>query len=238
MTNPSSSVATAEVFAQLAKDLHQVSCVEQTAAAVLRAGSQVVNCTHAGLVLKGRRGGLRAGPATGKIVDTVNQFQIEQHRGPAPDVLAGQDVVLVGDTCSEGRWPEWAGAAAELGLRSLLALPLATNDGVLGVLELFGTEPAAFAPCDVDTAQALGRHLAVALRNACQEEILREAMEAHKLIGQALGILMERYGIDADQAFAVLRRCSQDRNLLVRDIANQLIHTGRLPEGTRLPLRL
>jgi GAF domain-containing protein len=238
VTTPPSSVATAAVFAQLAQDLHRISGVEQTAAAVLRAGSQVINCTHAGLVLKGRRDGLRAGPATDKIVDTVNQLQIEQRHGPAADVLAGQDVVLVPDTCVEGRWPEWAGAAAELGLRSLLALPLATNDGVLGVLELFGTEPAAFGPCDVDTAQALCGHLAVALRNARQEETLREAMESHKLIGQAMGILMERYGIDADQAFAVLRRCSQDRNLLMRDLANQLINTGRLPEGTRVPLHL
>ncbi|MEU4393893.1 GAF and ANTAR domain-containing protein [Kribbella sp. NPDC023855] len=238
MTTPSSSVATAEVFAQLAQDLYQLSGVEQTAAAVLRAGSQVINCTHAGLLLKGRRDKLLAGPTTGKIVDTVNQLQIEQHRGPARDVLVGQHIVLVHDTSTEDRWPEWAGAAADLGLRSLVALPLATHDGVLGVLELFGTERAAFSPCDVETAHALCGHLAVALRNARQEETLREAMESHKLIGQAMGILMERYGIDADQAFAVLRRCSQDRNLLLGDIANQLIHTGRLPEGTRVPLHL
>jgi hypothetical protein len=117
-------------------------------------------------------------------------------------------------------------------------LPLATNDGVLGVLELFSTEPAAFGPCDVETAQTLGGHLAVALRNARQEETLRKKMESHKLIGQAMGILMERYGIDADHAFAVLRRCSQDRNVAIRDLANQLIHTGRLPEGARMPLHL
>jgi GAF domain-containing protein len=236
--SPTDSFATAEAFAQLAEDLYRASDVEQAAAAVLRAGSQVVNCCHTSLLLTDRRGRLRAGPATDPIVDTVNCLQIERQLGPAPCVLACRDVVLVPDTVSEDRWPEWVAAAAELGLRSVLALPLATNGGMLGVLELFSIRPYAFQPDEVVKVRTLSGHLAVALQHARQEATLREAMESHKLTGQATGMLMERYRLDADQAFAVLRRCSQDKNLKLQEVAEQLIQTGRLPKGARLPQRV
>jgi hypothetical protein len=60
---------------------------------------------------------------------------------------------------------------------------------------------------------------------------LAAAVDARKLIGQAQGILMERFALDADQAFAVLRRCSQHLNIKLRDIAQQLINTRKLPEA-------
>ena len=43
---------------------------------------------------------------------------------------------------------------------------------------------------------------------------------------------MERYNLQADQAFAVLRRYSQDYNIKLHDVARELIHTRELPEGT------
>jgi hypothetical protein len=52
---------------------------------------------------------------------------------------------------------------------------------------------------------------------------LREALDSRGIIGQAMGILMERYGIDADRAFAVLKRYSQHRNRKLRDVARDLV---------------
>jgi AmiR/NasT family two-component response regulator len=48
-------------------------------------------------------------------------------------------------------------------------------------------------------------------------------------IGEALGILMERERITADQAFDVLRRASQHLNVKLRDIAQNLVDTGETP---------
>ncbi len=57
------------------------------------------------------------------------------------------------------------------------------------------------------------------------------AVDARKLVGQAMGILMERYDLDADRAFAILKRYSQDTNTKLRDVAQRLITTRRLPES-------
>jgi AmiR/NasT family two-component response regulator len=58
---------------------------------------------------------------------------------------------------------------------------------------------------------------------------MAQAIDARKLVGQAMGILMERFDLNADQAFAVLRRYSQDTNTKLRDVAHELVQTRKLP---------
>jgi len=62
---------------------------------------------------------------------------------------------------------------------------------------------------------------------------LAQAVDARKLVGQATGILMERYDLDGDRAFTVLRRYSQDINTKLRDAAQQLIDTRKLAHTER-----
>ena len=52
---------------------------------------------------------------------------------------------------------------------------------------------------------------------------LREALENRDVIGQAKGILMERHGISADEAFGRLVRISQDTNVKLHTVAEQLV---------------
>lgn len=60
---------------------------------------------------------------------------------------------------------------------------------------------------------------------------LRAAVETRGVIGQAQGILMERFGLDADRAFGVLRRYSQDGNVKLRHVAEHLVVERQLPGG-------
>lgn len=70
----------------------------------------------------------------------------------------------------------------------------------------------------------------MALAAAQTESGLREAMESRHLIGLAQGILMERFDLDQEQAFAVLRRYSQDRNIKLRSVAQHVVQERALPE--------
>ncbi len=54
-------------------------------------------------------------------------------------------------------------------------------------------------------------------------------MAGRTVIGQAQGILMERFAVDADQAFAYLRRVSQDTNRKLVDLAQDLVANRCLP---------
>jgi AmiR/NasT family two-component response regulator len=81
----------------------------------------------------------------------------------------------------------------------------------------------------------LAAHASVALAGAQQENNLRKGMDNRDLIGQAKGILMERYKLTADQAFGVLARVSQEMNRKLADIARELIATGVVPTSAARP---
>ena len=57
-----------------------------------------------------------------------------------------------------------------------------------------------------------------------------DALDTRTLIGQAQGILMERFDLDADQSFAVLRRYSQESNRRIGEIVGEIVATRQLPE--------
>jgi hypothetical protein len=78
---------------------------------------------------------------------------------------------------------------------------------------------------DEAIAHILARHATVALATARHEQTMSAAVDVRKLVGQAMGILMERYGVDGDRAFAILKRYSRDTNTKLRDVAQQLIDT-------------
>jgi len=220
----------ADVFARLAVELHEEDGVEETIEAIVQFALQAVSCTYAGLVLSHRGGKLETAAATDVLMEKADALQVELGEGPALTVNADHDTVLVQDTVTDTRWPRWSPLVAALGVRSVLAVRLHTNGTTLGVLELFNSEPDAFDADDDAVAHILTRHASVALASARQEATLWQAIDARKLIGQAQGILMERFGIDGDQAFAVLRRYSQDYNIKLRDVAHRLIATRKLPE--------
>jgi hypothetical protein len=116
------------------------------------------------------------------------------------------------------------------GWRSLLVVPL-DRWPVRGVTRLawFSKQVAAF-DCCVDAAHLFGRHASAAVRNVVARETLNQAIAARHRVGQAQGILMARYGLTAEQAFAVLKRQSQATNVKLRIIADQMIRSGALDQ--------
>jgi GAF domain-containing protein len=222
----------AKVFAGLALELHQEPGVEETIDAVLQFALLAVGCTHAGVVLVRRGGRLDPAASTAPVVRQIDQLQLEYGEGPTLTSVADRNDVglLVKDLALDERWPVWGPEAAALGLRSALALRLHTGGATLGVLELFHPEPDAFGADEDAVAHILARHASVAVATARQEASLWQAVDARKLIGQAQGMLMERFAMDEDQAFAVLRRYSQDYNIKLRDVADRLICTRKLPD--------
>jgi len=219
----------ADVFARLAVELHGEPGVEETVEAILQFALQAVSCTYAGVVLHQRGGRLQTAAVTDPLVEQCDQLQLECGEGPSLMVADGVDTVLVPDTASDDRWPDWAPKAAALGLRSVLSVRLHTNGAPLGVLQLFNSEPYAFETDDDAVAHILARHASVAVASARQEASLWQAIDARKLVGQAQGILMERFGIEGDKAFAILRRYSQDNNIKLREVAQRLVDTRHLP---------
>ena len=93
----------------------------------------------------------------------------------------------------------------------------------MGALNLYSTSQEEIDPDAEHVAELFASHAAIALHQAREVENLNQALESRKVIGQALGIVMERYGLDENHAFAFLLRASSTSNIKLRDIAAQLV---------------
>jgi GAF domain-containing protein len=167
--------------------------------------------------------------ASDPLVEKADQLQLELDDGPCRDTAWQQQTLLVDDIRSDTRWPKWAAQVSALGFASLLAVQLGMRGRQFAALNLYCAGPRRFDTDEVAFAHLFGRHAAVALMAAQQEQTLSEAVDARTLIGQAQGILMERFGLGPDKAFGVLRRYSQDYNIKLRKVAEDLVRSGRLP---------
>jgi GAF domain-containing protein len=219
----------AKHFAELAVALHDEPTVEETLDTVLRFALDGVGCSMAGVVFVHGRGRIETAAATDPAVRQLEEAQRELGAGPDLEILAADEAVVVDDTTTDERWPGWGRRAADLGIRGLLAVRLHTRDTTVGTLNLYADRPAAFGEDDIAIAHIFARHAAVALASARNLQNMWEAVDARKAVGQAQGILMERYRLTPEQAMSVLLRYSQDGNLKLRVVAEQLIQTTQLP---------
>jgi len=148
---------------------------------------------------------------------------------PAWTVHQRQEPVHSADLTLDFRWP---GMREELGRRlgmhSLYALPLTRTGRPLGVLLAFAKTAGAFDEEDQETARILAIHATAQVADAVEHQQLERALSSRTVIGQATGIVMERYGLDSVKAFGVLRRLSQTENVKLRDIAAQVVESGQV----------
>lgn len=161
------------------------------------------------------------GPAS--VLDTV---QVRGGDGPLLTALAGT-ASGSGDLGRDLRWPDLAAAAAAAGVRAVTCLPLDTGRELLGALSVYATGPGAGA--DRATLVPVAGQAALALHTVRRTTNLTVALASRDLIGQAKGVLMERYRITADTAFGILVRASQDAHRKVRDVAALVTETGEAP---------
>jgi GAF domain-containing protein len=188
--------------------------------------------------------------ATGGVVYEVDNFQYDVGQGPCLHALLTGAATEIPCMAADHRWPTYAEFAAARGIGSSLSLPLtvtralslaepvvaspsiaaAVEDGRVGVINFYAGREGRFTEEERAAAQLFADQAAVTLYNARIHEAaqqmvghLQAAMASRAVIEQAKGMVMARQGLSADEAFAVLRRESQHRNVKLRDLAVELV---------------
>lgn len=224
-----------EALARLALELSQTATVEQTAQQIVAFGMRTVGTQFAGItMLRGRGRFETVGPSAPVVVD-ADQSQYDLREGPCVDASTTSQTIMSADLSLDPRWPRWGLAAVALGFRSILSAELRAGGQRIGALNLYGAKVRQFTDQDVDTARLFAQHAAAALANITLREGLQNALDTRTVIGQAQGILIERFEIDADRAFAILRRYSQDGNVRLYDVCRRLVDTLDLPDALGPP---
>ena len=163
----------------------------------------------------------------GRMSLEADELQYERGHGPCMEAGLGGVVLRIDDMRTEQRWPDYTPRVLEVGVRSSLSVPLPYQGSSIGALNNYSTQAGAFASFEALRAGIeVSEAVAVAVMNAeghaqvvDQAHNMRLAMESRAVIEQAKGVLMAQQGVDAEQAFEILRAASQRSNRKLRDIA-------------------
>jgi GAF domain-containing protein len=151
---------------------------------------------------------------------------IQDRHGEGP-CLAGRwhhQVMRIDDLTADRRWPRYQRCALEhTPIRSILSYELFVDGGNLAALSFYADHPHAFGDESVEVGGVFATHVALAWSIMRREDQFRSALASRDIIGQAKGVVMERFKLDAVEAFDLLTRLSQQSNTRVIDIATTLI---------------
>ena len=216
----------AQRMAELARASAAPRSVEEVLSGVTAAAKELIpGADTAGVLLIGRGGKFDSIAGTSELPYRLDELQMKFSEGPCVEAALDELIVRTNDFRSEQRWPRYSAAVVEIGVLSGLSLKLYTADRTAGALNLFSFEPKAFDGEDETTGVVLAAHAAAAILASRQGEQLESALSTRDRIGQAKGIIMERFGVDDVQAFEMLRRLSQDSNTRLIDVAQRVIDT-------------
>jgi transcriptional regulator with GAF, ATPase, and Fis domain len=216
----------AELSGELLSDPDEAVTFDRVAR---RAVETIPGCSMAGVMLRTRRGRVRTVAATHYTVERLDALQESLGEGPCLDAAFDRENCVVQDMATDARYPGWSRGAEELGVHASMAIRLHTESETLGALNLYADRSAAFEGETGDIALIFAAHATEAMSKARLVSGLQAALESRHLIGMAQGVLAVRYGLSYERAFDALHRYSNDNNLKVRAVAQQVVDLRALP---------
>lgn len=217
----------------LARSLHTEEGQEAVLAHMVRAAIDLIpGAEEASISVVIGRAKVESHAPSSDLPRQIDALQEEVRQGPCMDSAFDEVTVLVPDLRKEDRWPEFSRGAIRLGVASMLSFQLWVEGDNLGALNLMSRTPEAFDEESEHIGLLVAAHAAMAFSDTQKMDQLQDALTSRDLIGQAKGILMERYKIKAQQAFIVLTRASTTTNLKLSKVAEHLAATGEFPPGT------
>jgi hypothetical protein len=186
--------------------------------------------TASSITVKHDDGRLETVAPTSDVLREVDAAQYEFREGPCYEAAVDTVHVTSPDLRTDERFPRYAPAALRAGFRAQAGIRLFDAKTSNGALNLYSETVGSFEDLSV-LSQLFVHQAAVALDYARQIDQLNEAVTSRQIIGQAVGIVMERYGVDEARAFGFLTRLSSHENLKLRLVAERLIQaTGDAAE--------
>jgi GAF domain-containing protein len=223
----------ADALAQAAREINDFHTLQETLDAIVHATRiSVPAFDHVSISVRRSDGEIETRSGNDQLVWELDAVQYDLKEGPCVDAIEHGSVVVVENLPHESRWPRYIPAARQKGVRSQIGIQLFTGGKHVAGLNLYNTQDDSVEQESVDTARLFATHASIALGHAQETHHLNQALATRKSIGQAIGILMERYQIDEDRAFQFLMRASSTSNIKLRTVAEEVVVSSTERYGT------
>jgi hypothetical protein len=185
-----------------------------------------------------RHGKLSTVAATDQTILDMDATQYETGEGPCIDASVKGRWFHTSSLVTESRWPAFTPRAQALGIKAILSSPLHAWRQPVGALNIYARSASAFSSDARQLAATFAAEASVILTDAgvdvsdqARSDQFQEALQVRQTIAQAQGVIMEREGVSAEDAYTVLRIYSQQsgRSLLSR--AHEVADSSRRPQS-------
>jgi GAF domain-containing protein len=194
------------------------------------AAEAIPGAAGAGVTLVDDRG-KRSMAVSNSLVERADALQYRLDAGPCLTSWRNQLTVRVDDVTLETRWTDWCAGVVEVGVRSMLSVPLVAAGACIGAIKVYSAVPGAFDDRAEHLLQLFAQQAAILLVNtqtladARRTNLqLTDALENRDVIGQAKGILLAEGAADDTAAFTVLIAASEHPNTKVHTVARRLVN--------------
>ena len=192
---------------------------------------EILDAAASGILLADADAQLRVIGASSEQARFLELFQLQNEEGPCMEAFAsGQAVIQTDLRTALQRWPRFTPYVVGAGYESVYAIPLRLRGDIIGVLNLFRTEPGPLVAGDLALAQALADLASITILQAAaatesrqREEHLQYALDSRIVIEQAKGMLAEHAHIDMASAFDHIRARARNTNTKLTVVATRIV---------------
>ena len=227
VNNPGGVEATHLRIAELVQELHSRPDTDSDtviAELVEHAAVEIPGARYAGVTVTRNAKHIDTPAATHKWPILLDEIQQLHREGPCLTAAWEEKTIHVADLETDDRFPLYRRDVLEqTPIRAIMAFQLFIADETMGALNVYAEHPHAFDQTSRDIGRIFAAHSSVAWNAARRDEQFKRALSSRDTIGQAKGMIMERYGVDAVRAFEVLRKLSQDSNVPLVQVATELV---------------
>ena len=225
MTDGSSTSDLASTLAGGAPAIDVPPTLEGALDAIAHAARDAVpGFDHVGISVLHTSGVVTTMAATGQLVQEMDTLQYHLAEGPCLSAIREKSLVLADDLAQQQqRWPRYVPRASRAGVRTQMGVPLVSGTETLGGLNFYSTSTSTLDAEASRSAELFAAHAALALAEARRAAEANEAVPTRQLVGQATGILMERFELTEERALYYLVRVAAAGHLELRDVARVVV---------------
>ena len=177
---------------------------------------------YASITVRHADGTLETVATTDPTLCDLDARQYELKEGPCFDAATSVDYISAPDLANDPRYQQYASAAVDRGILAQAGVRLFDAPTSQAALNLYSRRVGAFAEFE-SVAALFARQSADVIEYAREIQALNEAARTRDLVGRAVGIAMERYGLSDHRAFALLARLSQRHEVALPVVAQSIL---------------
>lgn len=123
--------------------------------------------------------------------------------------------------------------AKKEGISSYLCVPMAVKGKVIGVINLYTSQPHKFTKSEIEVLSTVANQAALVIENTelmVKTKIIQEELESRKIVEKAKGVIMKEKRLGEAEAYRLLQKYSMDNRKSMRQVAEAIILSHEMQE--------